>query len=73
MFFFKIIIVRLQGALFLLAAILAPAMGIIIDLIGYRPAFIVLSSTLLFISHLLIMFAVGSPLIPLLFVGTAYS
>jgi hypothetical protein len=59
--------------LFFLAAVLAPLMGIAIDYLGHRPALIVTSSLLLLFSHTLMMLGVGSPLIPLLLIGTAYS
>jgi hypothetical protein len=64
---------RLQGVLFALAAVLAPLMGMTIDYIGHRPALIVTASLVLLLSHTLIMFGFGSPLIPLLLIGTAYS
>jgi MFS family permease len=67
------IVSRLQGMLFLLAALLAPLMGIMIDLIGHRPALIITSSSFLLIAHLLMMLGLGDPLVPLLLVGTAYS
>ena len=67
------IVSSLQGTLFLLAAVLAPLMGIMIDLIGHRPALIITSSLFLLVAHLLMMLGMGNPLVPLLLVGTAYS
>jgi MFS family permease len=67
------IVSRLQGMLFLLAALLAPLMGLLIDFIGHRPALIITSSVFLLVAHMLMMFGLGNPLVPLLLVGTAYS